>query len=309
MGSKVITQDIRAFWNSRAGLGLWAGTRDVIAKQLEIEAISAHVHDGMRILDVGCGNGITAIELARRYNVNVTGIDFAEEMVTAAETMVAGQHLRGAVRFQVGDVQNLPIFSEKFDLIYTERALINLPDWPTQKQAIINITDLLVDQGLYVMCENSLDSLDKINSLRERVGLPKITPPWHNHYFHDAEVQQTKFPGVKLEGVRFFSSTYHLLSRVLNAWLAAQDGKEPDYEAPLNQLALQLPPIGDLGQGKIWLWRKVDEIIPTKAHDTTELTGQDITFESLISSVLWESAGWIDWTALCRDEEKSPPDG
>ena len=55
--SKEPTQDIRTFWNTRAGLGQWAGTRDVIAKQLEIEVISAHVHDGMHILDVGCGTG------------------------------------------------------------------------------------------------------------------------------------------------------------------------------------------------------------------------------------------------------------
>lgn len=253
------TQDIRAFWNSRAGLGQWAGTRDVIAKQVEIEAISTYVHDGMRILEVGCGNGITAIEIARRYKVDLTGIDFAEEMVSAAKAMAVNQNLRGSVKFQIGDVRDLTDFSEKFELAYTERVLINLPDWTTQKQAIINITNLLVDGGLYVMCENSQDGLDKINSLRERVGLPRITPPWHDRYFHDSELQQTTFPEVKLEGISFFSSTYYFLSRVVNAWLAAQEGKAPDYEAPVNQLALRLPPIGDLGQGRIWLWRKVNK--------------------------------------------------
>jgi cyclopropane fatty-acyl-phospholipid synthase-like methyltransferase len=55
------TQDVCAFWNSRAGLGQWAGSRDVIAKQLEVEAIATYVRDGMRVLEVGCGNGITAI--------------------------------------------------------------------------------------------------------------------------------------------------------------------------------------------------------------------------------------------------------
>ncbi len=255
--SKESTQDIRAFWNTRSGLGQWAGTRDVLLKKLEIEAISAYVRDGMRIVDAGCGNGITAIEIARRYSVDVTGIDFAEEMVTAAKSMAAGQHLRGSVRFQVGDVRNLSGFSEKFDLIYTERALINLPDWPAQQQAIISITALLADEGLYVMCESSQDGLDKINSLRERTGLTKIIAPWHDRYFCDAELQETTFPGVKLEGINDFSSTYYFLSRIVNAWLAAQDGQEPQYEAPVNQLALRLPPMGELGQAKIWLWRKV----------------------------------------------------
>jgi ubiquinone/menaquinone biosynthesis C-methylase UbiE len=260
--SEEFIQDVRAFWNSRAGLGRWAGTRDVIAKQLEIEAISAYIHDGMHILEVGCGNGVTAIELARRFNVDIIGIDFAEEMITAAKSMAIGQHLIGAVRFQVGDAHNLSGFLKKFDLIYTERTLINLPDWSAQRQAIVSIISLLVDGGLYVMCENSQDGLDKINSLRELVGLPRITASWHNRYFRDVELQATAFPGVKLEGISYYSSTYYLLSRVVNAWLAAQDGQEPQYEAPVNQLALQLPPIGELGQGRIWLWRKIGETTP-----------------------------------------------
>src|SRR5437016_4990652 len=99
------TNDVRAFWNSRAGLGQWAGTRDVTAKQLEIEAIADYVRDGMRVLDFGCGNGITAIELARRFDVEVTGVDFAEQMVVAAAELAQGQELKGRVRFQVGNVE------------------------------------------------------------------------------------------------------------------------------------------------------------------------------------------------------------
>jgi hypothetical protein len=106
------------------------------------------------------------------------------------------------------------------------------------------------------MCENSQDGLDQINSLRQRVGLSGITPPWHNRYLRDAELEQASFPGTKLEGVNTYSSTYYFLSRIVNAWLAAQGGREPDYDDPINQLALRLPSIGSLGQGRIWLWRK-----------------------------------------------------
>ena len=59
-------ESIRGHWNSRAGLGLWAGTKDLIAKSLEIEAIASYVCDGMKVLDAGCGNGVTAIELTHR---------------------------------------------------------------------------------------------------------------------------------------------------------------------------------------------------------------------------------------------------
>jgi ubiquinone/menaquinone biosynthesis C-methylase UbiE len=255
VGDSDVAEDRRTFWNTRAGLGFAAGTRDVIAKKLEIQAISKYVRDGMRVLDVGCGNGVTAVELAKRYSVSLLGIDFAQEMVASAMN-ASNQPLKGSLRFQVLDVRELSKLSEKFDLIYTERTLINLTDWPTQERAIIDITNLLVDGGLYVMCENSQDGLDGINLLREQIGLPKIIPPWHNRYLRNTEIQQISSRSFKLEAVNDFSSTYYFLSRIVNAWLAAQNGQEPSYEAPVNQLALKLPPIGGIGQTKIWLWRK-----------------------------------------------------
>jgi ubiquinone/menaquinone biosynthesis C-methylase UbiE len=251
-----LQHDVRAYWNSRAGLGKWAGTQDIIAKQLEIEAIAEHVKNGMRVLELGCGNGVTAIELARRFDISLVGIDFAEEMVAAARQLATGQLVRGSLNFELRSLEELSGFSQPFDLIYTERVLINLPDWPAQSKAIASIGALLVPDGMYVMCENSQDGLDGINLLRKRIGLPKIVPPWHNHYFRDVELEQASFPGLILERINYYSSTYYFLSRVVNAVLAAKEGREPEYEAPVNQLALKLPSIGNLGQGRIWLWRK-----------------------------------------------------
>jgi SAM-dependent methyltransferase len=250
-------RDVRAFWNQRAQLGPEAGTRDLIAKQLEIEAIAAYVQDGMKVLDAGCGNGLTAVELCRRYRIDLTGIDNAEKMVAAATALAAGQELRGSVRFQAGDVLHLSNLTPGFDLVYTERVLINLTDWPRQKQAIANLLELLRPGGRYVMCENSQEGLEEMNALRGRLGLEAIHPPWHNRYLRDEEIGQATFPGARLEDVSYYGATYYFLSRIVNAWLAAREGKEPEYLAPINQLALQLPPLGKFGQGRIWVWRKM----------------------------------------------------
>jgi len=250
-------EDVRAFWNKRAGLGQWAGTRDVIVKEIEMRAIAGYVQDGMDILEIGCGNGITAIEIARRFEVDVLGIDNAEEMVDAAKKLMTGQELRGRLAFEVGDIQEVSVIGRRFDMIYTERVIINLPDWQTQRQAITNICGLLEEGGLFVMCENSQNGLDRINSLRREIGLESITTPWHNRYLLDTELSQLDIPGIRLERVNFYSSTYYFLSRIINAWIASNEGKEPDYEAPINQLALRLPAVvGDFGQGRIWLWRR-----------------------------------------------------
>lgn len=252
-----VDNKVRAYWDSRAQLGELAGTRDVIAKQLEIETIAKYIRDGLRILEVGCGNGLTAIELARRYDIDIVGIDFAEQMITAARDLAKGHKLRGRVKFEIGDVQNMPQFDQMFDLIYTERVLINLPNWSAQRQALRAIANKLVKGGRYLMCENSRDGLEMINALRERLGLASIKPPWHNRYFRDEEINQCNFSDIQLEKIDFYSSTYYLLSRIVNAAIAAQENKEPEYDSSINQLALKLPSIGELGQGRIWVWRKL----------------------------------------------------
>lgn len=256
MATEKTTESVRDYWNSRAGLGKWAGTQDLIAKELELKAIAEFVEPGMRILDAGCGNGISAIEIARRFPVEITAFDSAPEMIEAARQMAVTEHLAGSISFRTGDITDLSGLPRNFDLIYTERVLINLPDWETQKRAISQLTGLLRPGGTYAMLENSQDGLDKINGLREDAGLKAILPPWHNRYLRDAELQTLNLPSVTLERVVFHSSTYYFLSRVVNAWLAAREGQEPDYNSPINELALRLPAIGDLGQGRIWVWKR-----------------------------------------------------
>jgi len=257
MGSAKQVDGVREHWNSRAGLGKWAGTQDLIAKELELKAIAEFVQPGMKILDAGCGNGIAAIELALRFEVEITAIDYAAEMVQVARQTAETMPLVGTIQFREGDVTNLRELAGEFDLIYTERVLINLPDWNTQKEAIAELTSLLRVGGRYAMLENSLDGLNKINALRQQVGLNPVVPPWHNRYFRDSEVEELTMPGVTLEKVVYHSSTYYFLSRVVNAWLAAREGKEPDYNSPVNELALHLPAIGDMGQGRTWVWKRV----------------------------------------------------
>jgi len=260
--SNTLTPEERlSFWNQRASLGEWAGSRDVIAKHLEIDAIAKFVHDGTTLLDVGCGNGVTAIELAHKTAATIEGIDFSPEMVEggkslAAQAKAAGQ-LKGSVSFSVGNILDLPPLEAKFDVSMTERVLINLPDWESQKKAIWSMTRPLKSGGVYLMSENSLDGLEKLNDLRENVGLSRIIQPSWNRYLYDAEVVSVQFDDVVLEKVIYQSSTYYFISRVINAWMAQQEGKEPDYDAPVNQLGLKLPPVlGEVGQGRIWVFRK-----------------------------------------------------
>ncbi len=250
---------IREYWDKRSTFGMAAGTNDVVLKRIEIAEIISHVEDKMRIFDFGCGNGVTALEIAKKHDVHICAMDYSDAMISAAKEMSTNYSpLKGAVVFKQGDASSIKSINDTFDIAYTERVLINLKDFEEQKKAIQDIIGLLRSGGRYLMCENSHDGLHEINELRKLCGLDAITPPWHNCYFHEKDIQAFKPRGAVLEDVIPFTSTYYFLSRVVNAALAADEGREPQYENPINLLALKLPPIGTMGQTKLWVWRKMD---------------------------------------------------
>ena len=250
-----------AFWDERASLGEYAGTRDRILKQLEIEAIARYLKGGMYVLDAGCGDGETAIELAKRYRLSIVGIDQSEKMIRRAQSNPEGERIFFLTRNLVdwpGEDRLLVGFRHGYDVVYTERVIINLPDWDEQLRAIQHLISLLKPGGVYVMCEACQDGLDRINELRSLLGLPAIAPPEHNRYLRNNEIWEAHDKKqLPRPFENDFTSTYYLLSRVVNASLSQQDGKEPDYESPINKLGLILPPlVYGLGQTRIWTFRR-----------------------------------------------------
>jgi len=243
-------------WNQRAALADKAGSDDVIAKKIEIKAISNHITDGMVVAEFGCGNAKTAITLRSQHNIELFCFDFSPEMIRHSATLVEKAGMTDHIHLAVCDVRSEPEIRQNFDLVYTERMIINLPDWETQAKAIQYLLKTLKPGGRYLMCENSKDGLDALNSLRISVGLQSISPPWHNVYLVDHLVASLKWPEARLVNVEPFSATYYFLSRVVNASMAALEKTTPAYDAPVNQLALKLPPFGDCSQGKLWVFEK-----------------------------------------------------
>ncbi len=261
--------DQERLWNSRAGMGAQSGTRDLIAVELERRAIERHVEDGMRVLDVGCGNGETLLRLARTKVIAIAGVDLSRQMIDAAlEDRILNGQGRSMTRFTVGDVLTSDI-DEPFDLIYTQRMLINLGTWERQQTAIRRMLSWLKPGGTLLMVECSQDGLGTTNRLRAMVALPEIKAPSHNRYLVEMQMGELR-DRLTDEGIVHVGdpwepepicSTYALLSRVVNAKLAMDAGTEPDYDSAVNRLALKLPNISDLGQNRCWRWVKTVEPI------------------------------------------------
>ncbi len=74
--------------------------------------IEAGFNRQIRILDIGCGTGRHAVEMARR-GYNVTGVDLSDNMLGKARENAIKQNV--TVDFQRQDARNLA-FNEEFDL-------------------------------------------------------------------------------------------------------------------------------------------------------------------------------------------------
>lgn len=79
---------------------------------------SLGVRPGMKVLDLGCGDGTTAIPSAKR-GAEVLGVDIAENLVAAGNRRAKDEGLTN-IRFQQGDACNLEGIADKqFDLVVT----------------------------------------------------------------------------------------------------------------------------------------------------------------------------------------------
>jgi SAM-dependent methyltransferase len=94
---------------------------------------------GMRVLDLGCGDGTTALPAAR-LGANVLGIDIARNLVEAGNTRAAEAGLTN-VRFQEGDATNLEgLPDQSFDLVISIFGGMFAPKPPQVAKEMVRLT-------------------------------------------------------------------------------------------------------------------------------------------------------------------------
>ncbi len=87
-------------------------------------------------LDVGCGNGAAPIHIARKFGLNVTGIDVDPEQIALAQA--ASQDVMNAQFFMVDGTQ-LPFDSNHFDIVGTNKVMHHIPEWVTAFEEMIRV--------------------------------------------------------------------------------------------------------------------------------------------------------------------------
>lgn len=104
-----------------------------------------HLRAGQSLLDVGCGPGTITADLAQLVAPGeVVGLDAAAEVVSQAERHALGLGLTN-VRFEVGDLYDLPYPDASFDVIHLHQVLQHLAD-PTG--ALVALRRVLAPDGV-----------------------------------------------------------------------------------------------------------------------------------------------------------------
>ncbi len=99
---------VYARWAPRLAGGLYRRVAAEVAASLA----------GGAVLDVGCGPGTLALELARRApGLTITGVDISADMVAAARSAAAQAGLGAQLRFEAADGAALPFPDGSVDLV------------------------------------------------------------------------------------------------------------------------------------------------------------------------------------------------
>lgn len=120
------------YWNAVSG-PKWVILADQIDAQiapigLDVMATAA-ASPGEQVLDIGCGCGLTTIELARRVGPTgrVVGVDISQPMLAEAERRAAGAG-GAAIEFQAGDAQIFSFDDQRFDLVFSRFGVMFFED-------------------------------------------------------------------------------------------------------------------------------------------------------------------------------------
>jgi ubiquinone/menaquinone biosynthesis C-methylase UbiE len=150
---EISTQEWYDFIGELSGVlpGIHLGGRNATKELLSF----CQVDETTYILDVGCGSGTTACEIAKEYQARVMGIDFSESMIKKAIERAKKEKVEDKVDFRVQDVFEMPFSDHTFDVAISESVLTPLPG--EKINAMREIVRVLRLNGIYGINESIVD--------------------------------------------------------------------------------------------------------------------------------------------------------
>jgi len=115
----------------------------------KIERLLQHVDfkEKQKFLEIGCGNGAACKQIAKKYNLNVTGIDVDPEQIQNAIKDI--EKIQN-IQFFEGDSTNLKFNDNEYDIVYSSGVLHHITNW---KEVLKEINRVLKPKGYYIFSD------------------------------------------------------------------------------------------------------------------------------------------------------------
>jgi len=141
--------DAATAWDGPTG-DVWADNADQfdagVARYMPAFLAAVAIEPGMDVLDVGCGNGLTTREAARRA-ASVTGVDLSARMLDIARRRAAAEGLAN-VSFRQADVQIADLGEARYDRVISRNGVMFFGD---PVAAFANLARALKPEGRMVL--------------------------------------------------------------------------------------------------------------------------------------------------------------
>lgn len=201
---------------------------------------------GMRILDIGCGNGSLARLLAKQ-GASVVATDFSEVFIEKAKQRSEGLNIDYRIIDATNEKELKILFAlGKFDRVISSMVL---HDMPTIMPLTSSLSQLLAPNGVFIFtvphpCFNSgLVEIEQLKKFMEQ-GLLVMS----NQYINPIAFEMLSKPGQPVKQISFHRSLNELFNEMFNAGLIMSGFVEPIAKEG------ELP--------KDYLWAKLSEIPP-----------------------------------------------
>ena len=214
--------------------------QDPRIREAEVQFIVTSVEDfiensnkepkDLNVIDLGCGNGYLLSILKERFpDINLFGIEFTPELFDIAKNrnLCNTKIVQGDIRHSINDFDDCKELS--FDIIISERVIINILDHKEQRQALTLIKNNLQDDGVYIQVESYFEPLVNLNRARKEMALTSIEPSKHNKFLNKYMIgfmrDKLGLREVETSIQTNFLSTYFFLSRVFHQVTRPPGGK------------------------------------------------------------------------------------